>query len=193
MDYVIYVVDTETTGLERKHDVIECSFYRLSDDTQKTWFLKPFDVSTADAAALKINGHKLEDISHQTSYGKETYKDPKSTLIEIENWILDDGFKSEKRILCGQNIAFDKEHLLNTWEKAGSRETFPFGRRLIDTMSIEFVMDLAKGQMAEGYSLKNLTKKYGIKNEKAHTAEADTKATKEVFLKQIEYLKSIIK
>ena len=56
-------------------------------------------------------------------------------------------------------------------------------------MQLEFFMDLCKGKMSEGYSLKNLTQKYGLKNETAHTAEADVKVTKEVLLKQIEIFK----
>ena len=39
---------------------------------------------------------------------------------------------------------------------------------------------------------KNLIKKYGVVNTKAHTAAADTLATKEVFLKQVEYFKKLL-
>ena len=46
--------------------------------------------------------------------------------------------------------------------------------------------------MMEGYSLNNLIKKYGVKNDKAHTAAADVKATKEVLMKQIEAFKKAL-
>lgn len=79
------------------------------------------------------------------------------------------------------------------WIKCQSNDSYPLSRkRTLDTMQIEFFLDWCKGSMADGYSLSNLTKKYGVKNEKAHSAAADTKATKEVFQKQVEIFKKIL-
>jgi len=193
MNYEIYVADVETTGLDSHlHDVIEFSLYRLSNGEQKTWCLKPSNFETIDPVSLRINGHKLEDIKNETKFGKETYLDPKKVIIEIENWIMSDNISTNDRVLCGQNIAFDKGMLEQLWIKCDSKDSFPFGRRTLDTMSIEFFLDLCKGSMAEGYSLKNLTKKYGITNVKAHSAAADTLATKEVFVKQIDFFKKAL-
>jgi DNA polymerase III epsilon subunit-like protein len=193
MDYVIYVGDVETTGLDsRLHDVIELSLIRLIDNEQRTWCIKPFNLADIDAGALRVNGHKLEDLKHETKYGKETYKDPIKTIVEIENWIMDDGFPTERRILCGQNIAFDKERLEQLWIKSNSKDSFPFGRRTLDTMQIELFLDWCRGFMDEAYSLANLTKKYGVKNDKAHSAAADTKATREVFDKQVDFFKKCL-
>lgn len=190
MDYVIYVADCETTGLDYvKNDVIELSLYRLTDDVQKTWCIKPINKDSIETTALKINGHKLEDITHETKYGRETYKEASSRLVEIENWILEDGASTENRVLCGQNVAFDKNMLEYMWNKCNAKDSFPFGRRTMDTMIWAFMMDYAQGKMAEGYSLNNLIKRYGVVNTKAHTAESDTKATKEVFIKQVEELR----
>ncbi|MGI0058969.1 MAG: 3'-5' exonuclease [Nitrosotalea sp.] len=192
MNYVFYVADIETTGLDSHlHDVIELSLLRFSDGAQKTWCLKPLTPDTIDPAALRINGHKLEDLLHKTKEGRERYKDANITLVEVENWLSSDGVPAEKRFLIGQNIGFDKEHLEQLWTKCNTKDSFPFGRRLMDTMQIELFFDFCKGQFAEGYSLKNLGKKYGVKNEKAHTASADTLATKEVFEKQVEYFKEV--
>lgn len=189
MNYVIYIADCETTGLDANlHSVVELSIYRLSDDVQKTWHLKPI-TNNFEAGALKINGHKLEDLKHETKYGIDTYIDSNKVIIDIENWIMEDGVSSDARILAGQNIAFDKLFLEQLWSKCNSKDSFPFGRRLLDTMSIEFFMDMCKGSFAEGYSLNNLAKKYGVTNLKAHTAEADVKATKEILLKQVDFFK----
>lgn len=193
MNYVIYIADVETTGLDAyKHDVIELSMHRLTDNIQHTWCLKPTNYQTIDSGALRVNGHKLEDLKHQTKFGAEKYKDPNKIIIDIENWIAEDGVPTEKRLLVGQNIAFDKIMLEQLWTKCNSKDTFPFGRKTLDTMQIEFFLDWCKGTLAEGYSLANLVKKYGVKNEKAHTAEADVKATKEVFEKQVEFFKKIL-
>lgn len=193
MDYVIYVADVETTGLDsRLHDVIELSLYRLSDGVQKTWCIKPTNPANIDHGALRVNGHKIEELRHETKAGRDRYLDPAQVLVEIENWINEDGVPTENRIMCGQNIAFDHERLQQLWVKSNSADTFPFGRRMIDTMHIEFFLDWCKGTMAEGYSLRNLVKKYNVKNEKAHSAEADTKATKEVFEQQVAYFKKVL-
>lgn len=192
--YTLYALDIETTGLDFvKNDIIEISLYRLSDDTQKTWCLKPLNFETIEPAALRINGHKLEDITHKTSIGRSTYLEPSKVIIDIENWIMEDNSSAENRVLIGHNIGFDKYFIESLWKKCNSFDSFPFGRRTMDTMTIEFFKDLIKDDMAEGYSLNNLTKKYGVKNEKAHSAAADTKATKEVFEKQVEYFKKLLK
>lgn len=194
MDYVIYVTDVETTGLDdRNNDIIELSIHRLTDDVQKTWCLKPTNPATIDPDSLRINGHKREDLLHQTKEGRERYQDPTKVIVEVENWIMEDGVPATQRILAGQNIAFDRGFLEQHWIKCQSKDTFPFGRRTLDTMQIEFFLDLCKGSMSEGYSLNNLTKKYGLKNDKAHTAAADVKVTKEVLLKQIEFFTSKLK
>lgn len=194
MEYVIYMSDTETTGLDsRKNDIIELSFYRLNDNVQKTWFIKPLNMETIDLGALRVNGHKLEDLRLETKYGRDTYSDPSKTIIEIENWIAEDGVPTENRILCGHNVHFDKTMLEQLWIKCESEDSYPLSkRRTLDTMQIEFFLDWCQGSMAMGYSLANLTKKYGVKNEKAHSAAADTKATKEVFEKQVEFFKKIL-
>lgn len=187
MNYVIYVADVETTGLDdRSNDIIEVSLHRLKDDVQKTWCIKPINPNAIDSEALRINGHKLEDILHQTKAGKDRYLDPVKVMVEIENWMMEDEVPATQRVLAGQNIGFDRNFLEQHWIKCDSKDSFPFGRRFMDTMGIEFFLDFCRGTTADGYSLNNLIKKYGVKNEKAHTAEADVKATKEVLLKQID-------
>jgi DNA polymerase III alpha subunit (gram-positive type) len=88
--------------------------------------------------------------------------------------------------MLGHNVLFDRKMMDMLWIRSNSFETFPFGRKMLDTMQIQFFMDLCSNQMQDSYSLKNLNKLYGIKNEKAHTAESDTQATAELFKKQIE-------
>jgi DNA polymerase III alpha subunit (gram-positive type) len=196
MKYCLYVTDTETTGLDSHlNDIIELSMWRSSDDSQKTWYIKPINFASIELDALRINHHKLEDIKHETKFGKETYLDTAKTIIEIENWVNEDCFASSNRILVGQNIGFDKAMLEQLWIKCNSKDTYPFGYRTMDTMMIEFFLDFAKDSedMADSYSLSAIIKKYGIKNDKAHTAESDVKATKELFYKQIEFFKEKLK
>jgi len=195
VSYSFYTCDTETTGLDsRLHSPIEISIIRKSDGAQKTWFLKPINMETIDLGALRINGHKLEDLKGETKYGRETYLDPEKVIIEIENWLAEDGVPAETRCMVGQNISFDKEMLEQLWIKLQCRDSFPFGRRYMDTMVIEMFIDYCKNATneAEGYSLNNLSRKYGVKNEKSHSASADTKCCDEIFDKQIIFFKKIL-
>ncbi len=189
-DYVIYTIDTETTGLDnRNNDIIELSLIRLIDNSQKTWCMKPFNPSNIEADALRINGHKKEDILHLTKEGKDRYLDPNKIIIEVENWVMEDGVPATNRVLAGQNVGFDREFLEQHWIKGNSKDSFPFGRRLLDTMIVQFFLDYCEGKMDEAYGLSNLVKKYGVKNDKAHTAAADVKVTTEILLKQVEFFK----
>lgn len=194
MNYVFYVADVETTGLDsRLNDVIELSLYRMgteSEGAQRTWVLRPFNFETITADALRINGHKLEEIKR--------YPEASKVIVEVENWLAEDGVPATQRCLVGQNISFDRDMFEQLWIKCSSKDSFPFGRRYLDTMIIELFMDHCHSQltgtnkMSEGYSLANLVKKYGVKNDKAHTAEADVKATKEVFEKQVIFFSQML-
>jgi len=195
-NYAMYVLDTETTSLDHTvGDVIELSISRMGYDEIKTWHIKPSNPDGIDPGALRVNGHKLEDLLWKTEEGKVKYRLASEVIVEVENFLLDDGLPTLNRILVAHNAGFDKTYLEQLWKKAGSAETFPFGRRIIDTSSIEFFLDLCTDEdnMAQGYSLSNLGKKYGIKNDKAHTAEADTKTLKAIFEKQIESFKKALK
>ena len=136
MNHSFYVVDIETTGLHVTNcEVIEISLYRFGDESetaQKTWCLKAVTPETIEAVALRINGHKLDDITHKTKEGRERYLEPSTAIIEIENWLAEDGMPAEKRVLIGQNVNFDKERLEQLWIKCNSKDSFPFGRRTMD-------------------------------------------------------------
>lgn len=195
MNFQIYVVDCETTGLDEiKNDPIEISIYRLSDGSQNTWFLRPVNLENIDAAALRISGYNIDDIRGITKQGKEKYLPADKQLVSIENWLNDDNCSATNRMIVGQNVDFDKKMLQELWKKCNSFDTFPFSERFkLDTMQIEIFMDFCKGQFAEGYSLNALGKKYGVTNSKAHTASADVVATVSIFNKQIEFFKNLLK
>lgn len=194
--FELYCLDTETTGLSHTdNEIVELSIYRFSDQSQRTWCMQPKKLHTIQADALRINGHKLEDLSHMTAYGKATYLDPMKVIPQIENWFLEDGVTDADRVLVGQNPNFDCQFLQALWRQENCSDTFPFGKRpfTIDTREIALFIDLLEGTRSEYYNLGSLIKKFGIKNSKAHTAEADTVATKELFLAQLDYVKSKFK
>jgi DNA polymerase III epsilon subunit-like protein len=187
MNYELYVIDTETTGISPiDHSPVEISIYRVSTGEQRTWFLQPINVETIQAEALRVNGLKIEDLKGLTKEGRELYQEPIKVLIEIENWVMEDAARSEDRFMVGHNVQFDLQMLIQLWNKCNSSGTFPWSqRRSLDTMNLEFVIDLCRGKFAQSYSLANVIKKYGIWNSKAHTAAADVLATVAVFKAQI--------
>jgi DNA polymerase III subunit alpha, Gram-positive type len=187
-----YFLDTETTGLDyNKHEIIEISIYRLNDDEQRTWFMKPSNYDSIEPDALRVNGAKLEDLKHQTKEGREKYRDPATVLPEIEMWFMEDMMSADDRILVAQNTSYDLSFIRALWDKHNSNETFPFGNRpkTLDTMQIELLLDLARNERSEYYNLGSLVEKHGVKKERAHKASNDVRMTKNVFLSQLEIVK----
>lgn len=196
--FVLYVNDAETTGLDSQlHDIIEISMCRLTHikngeyaDEQKTWKVKAQNPKTISDEALKVNGHKREDILGISKYGRETYLDPKQVIEEIELWMLEDNVSSVDRIFVGQNPKFDLDMMTAMWTKNGkSMEDFPFacerGKRILDTAMIVALFDVCTGKRRKNYSLGKLIKACGVKKDKAHSADGDVRMTRDLFLKCI--------
>ncbi len=196
LPFTIYILDTETTSLDPlQGDVIELSAYRLNDDVQRTWCIKPKNYAAISSESLRINHHKLEDLRHQTEFGKETYKEAKEVIADIETHFMSDNDTADNRILVGQNCSFDMNFIREMWRRENAMDTFPFGARpkMIDTMQLAFFLDIVNEEKSEFYNLRSLIQKYGIKNSKAHSASADTLATKELFVAQMQVVQDKIK
>jgi DNA polymerase III alpha subunit (gram-positive type) len=197
--YIIYVVDTETTGLSSiDNDVIEISACRFTMDNssateQKTWYLKAINPATIQDEALAINKHKREDILHLTKFGKETYKDPYEVVADIERWVISDKMSAMDRVIAGQNVQFDIKALTALWDKVGCCDTFPFnvekGNRVLDTMMLATAIDICTGNRRRYYNLGTLVKSFGVKKRQAHRAEDDVAMTVELLIKMLEPLK----
>ena len=198
--YIIYVCDTETTGMDFKiHDVIEVSLCRFfmgaSEREQRTWYIKAVNPTTIQEEALKINGHKREDIIHFSNAGKEKYKEPFDVVLDIENWIMGDDVSIMDRMLVGQNISFDINMLKELWNRVGAADTFPWdidkGKRSLDTQQICNFIDLCTGKRRRYTNLGTLVKAFGVKARKAHRAEDDVTMTADLLVKMLEPLMPI--
>ena len=193
--YIIYVVDTETTGLSaEEHDVIEISFCRLSmsnpdDREQKTWYLRALNPSTIQDEALRINRHKKADILHFTKAGQERYLEPSDVVVDIENWVMEDDMSAMDRIVIGQNVEFDILAMKALWERVGCKDTYPFetekGMRILDIKQVATLIDMLTGRRRRYYNLSTLVKSFGAKKRKAHRAEDDVAMTVDVMVKML--------
>lgn len=196
--YIIYVGDTETTGMDEEiHDIIEISLCRFSMDSpderdQRTWCLRALNPMTIQEEALRINGHKREDIIHFTKAGKEKYLDPTDVVLDIENWIMEDDVSIMDRMLVGQNISFDIKFLKELWSRVDAPDTFPWdvdrGKRSLDTQAICNIIDLCIGRRRRYTNLGTLVKAFGIKKRKAHKAEDDVAMTTDLLIKMLKPL-----
>jgi|LauGreDrversion4_2_1035121.scaffolds.fasta_scaffold17222_6 DNA polymerase III alpha subunit (gram-positive type) len=193
--YVIYVIDTETTGLDPTvNDIIELSALRLVRDgdefkrEQKTWYIKPTNVHNISEEALKVNGHKKEDILWETKEGKEKYLELKDVISDFELWVMEDCASVMDRIFAGHNPVFDANFMKSAWSKAGSESTFPFdltaNNRVLDTKQIVIFIDICTGRRRSKYNLSEIVKCFDIKKGKAHRADEDTRMTAD-FLEKI--------
>lgn len=187
--YVIYVIDTETTGTDYKNnDIVEISAMRLiqQDDfsferEQKTWYLKSTRPEFISDEALKVNGHKRDDILHLTKEGREKYREPSDVISEFELWILQDQFSSMDRVFAGQNPRFDLEFLKEFYRLYDNIDNFPFevsfDNRILDTKEIALFIDILLGKRRQKYNLSDLVKCFGVKKGKAHRADEDVRMT----------------
>lgn len=196
-EYIIYVTDVETTGKTPGiHEIIELSSLRFclnsQEMEQKSWLIKAMNSDTIEEEALSVNGHKREDILHQTKYGKENYMLPTDFIPEYDAWVSMDDMSTHDRVFCGQNPYFDFDHMKAMWSQYESIDTFPFiiGHNTLiqDTKTLALTIDIAMGIKRERYNLGSLVKDFGVKKEKAHRADADVRMTKDLFVKQIQPL-----
>ncbi len=203
MSYCVYVCDVETTGTDfNKHDIIEICLRRISEPESKLWRLKPSRVENIEQEALKVNGHKLEDLLHKTVYGRETYLNPVDIIPEIEEWFLSDGCSADERVFVGHNPTFDYDFLVDMWKRHGMGDTFPFGfwtkdgknlGYLLDTIQVARFIDLLVGKKRTRYNLGSLVKNYGITKSTAHRADGDVKMTTDLLIKMMEPFQEIAK
>ncbi len=204
--FVVYISDVESTGLDPvENEIVELSMIRLLPqedggykEEQKTWLLRAMNPKTIQDEALRINGHKREDILCLSKYGKENYRNPAEVVEEVDLWIMEDNVSAMDRIFGGQNPTFDEKFIRKLYERNGrpNEEDFPFatgnGNRIIDTKQMMLLFDICTGRRRKFYNLGAFVKALGIKKHKLHRADEDTRVTKDVLLTLVSMIKDTV-
>lgn len=167
-------IDVETTGFNPlDHEVIEIGCMIAKLDERGVYVelesfevkVKPEHIETAEREALRINRYNEEDwmFAH-------TQKEAFTMLAQ----------KCDGCVLVAQNTPFDYSFLIAGFMRNKIKDPFFFAK--LDTISLAYLRFRKVPEMTS-FSLKSLCEHYGIKNEKAHSALADIRATFEVFKK----------
>ena len=174
-------IDLETTGLDpERHEIIEigCIIARQSPrpgmgpSVEKVEEfeikVKPEHIETADKEALRISGYAEGDWLFAS--------DLKQAMTVLSE-------KTHDAIMVGQNVSFDWGFLEKAWGKTGIPHSMDYHK--LDTMSLAYAKLYDKDD-AQKFSLRALCDHFGVKNERAHTALSDIRATFEVYKKLLD-------
>jgi DNA polymerase-3 subunit epsilon len=162
-------IDIETTGFNvGYHDVIEVACvlvdpsknYEIIDELELK--IKPERIENADPQALRINGYN--EAEWMFAY----------TLEQAMKMLAE---KVENTVMVAHNITFDWTFLDHAFRATGIEPKF---YRKLDSYSIAYAKFNNEPDINK-FSLKALAEYYGLTNEKAHTALADTRVTVEIF------------
>lgn len=167
-------IDVETTGTQiLKHEIIEigCMIVIQQDDGSfrvKEEFeikVKPEKIETADTRALRVNGY-----NEAAWMFAHTKQEAMQTLAT----------KTEGAVMVAHNVGFDYSFIQKTFEECEIENKMFYAN--IDTLTLA-IAKLKDDDSVTRYTLRAMCEHFGIKNEKAHTALADVRATFEMFKK----------
>jgi len=174
-DRPLVFIDTETTGLdENKHEILEIAIIGEGGETLLHTNVKPEHIETASEKALEINGYNPGEWEPSPLFGE---------IADKVHELL------SGPIIAGQNVQFDMRFINRSLrhafaERGMSEEEIDekmesVSYHLVDTVTLAYE-HLAGGGL-RSLSLWAVCKWLGIENKRAHTALADTHATRSVY------------
>lgn len=167
-DRDISFIDTELTGMEFWHEIIEIGLVKISGynfSVIEEWEVKvkPKHFKLADPESLKIAHYNEED-------WKNAMEPEEAMKIFLQ--------KTEDTILAGHNILIDWFYIHKTLGEYNLKPTFWY--KGLDTVSLSW-QKLRSDPKIKSFSLRELAEYFGVVQEKPHTALDDAKTAYKVF------------
>lgn len=173
-------IDVETTGLNPDlHEIIDLGLVLVGQVAQEgkgpalevlgeyEYKIIPERIFNADPESLKING-----------YAPEKWTDAKPLKEVMEDFAV----RTKSASFVAHNIVMDVAFINRAFERAGVKNEMHYHK--IDTISLAFAK-LYHDPKVEKFSLRFLCEYFSIKNENAHTALSDARATFELYKKLV--------
>lgn len=163
-------IDIETSGLDVIiHEILEIGGVITTPDLEVIEEfeikIKPERIENANPTALKINHYNEKDWE-----GAITLREAIKILAE----------KVKDCIMVGQNVAFDAGFIEHAFSRMSIDNTMHYHK--LDTVSIAWAK-LHKEPDLEHFSLREMCARFGITNERPHSALSDARATYELYKK----------
>jgi DNA polymerase III epsilon subunit family exonuclease len=163
-------VDIEATGMNPlRHEIIEIGCVLTTSELEILEEfeikIKPDHIETADPVSLKVN-----------QYHEKDWEGAMSILEGLQLFLK----KVKNAIMVGHNVAFDAGFLEYNFYKLGLTNTMHYHK--LDTVSMAWAK-LHSDPNLDHFSLHELSTRFGIKNERAHSALPDARTTYELYKK----------
>ena len=171
LDLVFF--DTELTGLDVKHEIIELGLVKVKAKTfeviaEKQIKIKPVRLQDADPNSLLIAGYKEADWTD---------------AVDLKTGLREFLIYSNEAMLVGHNLAIDWLFLKKSIDECGLTANYYY--KGLDTFSLAWQKLRSTGKFKR-YSLKELAPYFGIDAGHAHRALDDARTTYQVFKKLVE-------
>lgn len=173
-------LDVETTGLDAdKHEIIQLGCV-IAKQTSRVG--KGPEISVVEEFELKVAPTRLQDAEPDALRVNGFNEMEWVFAVDLKNAMEHLAKKAKGAIMVAHNLTFDDAFIQKAFKSTGVENTLHFQK--LDTLSLAFAQHYNKPDV-DKYSLRYLCEIYGIKNERAHTALADTKALYEVYKKMM--------
>lgn len=171
-NFDLIFVDTELTGLDLKHEIVEIGFLKVEKGTYKVLAekcikIKPARLADANPESLAISGYNEKDWAD---------------AVDLKTGLTDFLSYTDNCMLVGQNIGVDMMHIKNGLEQCGLKPNYFY--KGIDTFTLAW-NKLIENTEIKRFSLSELAPHFGVNAGTQHRALDDARTTYGVFLKLI--------
>ena len=189
----VFYFDCETTGLyPRENAIIQLAYIvEINGDVKEegNLLIQPDEKATIDTGALQVNKRTREEIF------KAPFLPPREAYNQLMNVLdkyIDRYDKKDKFYPAGYNVTFDCNFLSEFMQRQGNPYFGAyFNGRTLDPRVLIAFMDytgIIRGDLLLNHKLTSVCEFFEIKNEAAHDALSDIRATRQLMQKTWNHL-----